>query len=195
MTSGATRAATTGAASVQRLHDGLDTGTVLSSAWLSAPARDVWPLCDHALRAPTSRQPYAPGDPGPGLVLVRDDGVYLMSNGLPVQARPDGAGAVTVHLSTPRGRVLRTWSESMTALRGGGDDTAVLLPLDPPVARALARAGAGDRLWVRYDRGLVSTAVGPVAPRRAAGPPGPRAGARDGAGAAAAPATGATVRP
>ncbi len=29
--------------------------------------------------------------PGPGLLLVKDDGIYLMSNGKPILAREDGA--------------------------------------------------------------------------------------------------------
>jgi hypothetical protein len=47
----------------------------------AAPA--VLELLRHAIAAPKHSSPYGKDDPGPGLFLVKDEGVYLMSNGKP----------------------------------------------------------------------------------------------------------------
>ena len=47
----------------------------------AAPA--VLELLRHALAAPKHVSPYGEADPGPGLFLVKDEGIYLMSNGKP----------------------------------------------------------------------------------------------------------------
>ena len=47
----------------------------------AAPA--VLELLRHALAAPKHVSPYGEADPGPGLFLVKDEWIYLMSNGKP----------------------------------------------------------------------------------------------------------------
>jgi hypothetical protein len=70
----------------------------------AAPA--VLELLHHAIAAPTHTSPYSKEDRGPGLFLVKDEGVYLMSNGkpgLPGSPRP-GSLSVSFH------QALSTWA-------------------------------------------------------------------------------------
>lgn len=50
--------------------------------YLDFPLADILPLLSHAFAAETNYRPYCPDENAePGLVLVGDQGVYLMSNG------------------------------------------------------------------------------------------------------------------
>jgi hypothetical protein len=49
----------------------------------------IRPLWEHALCAGDWREPHSPQGRGPGLLLVKDLGCYLMSNGEPGWARPN----------------------------------------------------------------------------------------------------------
>ena len=52
---------------------------------------DVKPCIEHARAATTHCMPYNIGKPnGPDLWLVKDGGIYLMSNGLPVDSADEG---------------------------------------------------------------------------------------------------------
>ncbi|WP_051030276.1 MULTISPECIES: DUF3085 domain-containing protein [Nocardia] len=52
---------------------------------------DVLELAEHAIAAPEHRQAYGDESPvgTPSLIWVKDDGIYLLSNGLPNQPRTD----------------------------------------------------------------------------------------------------------
>ena len=88
-------------------------------------------LVQHAQGAPSFRALY--GDPDtakPGLWLVADQGIYLMSPGLPMLADPDKPDSNLVayaHESDPT--CSEDWYESKRALVGG-DDFGDWLPLD-----------------------------------------------------------------
>lgn len=51
---------------------------------------EVAPLLEHTRHAPEHTAPYGIGEPVPGLFLVKDQGIYLMSNGKPHLPRPGG---------------------------------------------------------------------------------------------------------
>lgn len=53
----------------------------MATLTFAAPA--VLELLRHAIAAPKHSSPYSQEDPGPGLFLVKDEGIYLMSNGKP----------------------------------------------------------------------------------------------------------------
>jgi hypothetical protein len=56
---------------------------------------ELRPLWEHALCAPDWREPHAfAGRREPGLLLVKDLGCYIMSNGDPGWVRPNGAHVV-----------------------------------------------------------------------------------------------------
>lgn len=57
----------------------------------------VLDLLAHAAASTKHSAPYGLGrDPGPGLFLVHDDGVYLMSNGQPMQPKENGESGAKV---------------------------------------------------------------------------------------------------
>ncbi|WP_426512879.1 hypothetical protein ACPPVO_20890 [Dactylosporangium sp. McL0621] len=47
------------------------------------PLGEVLVLVEHAAAAPANAEPVADEAPGPALLLVAEDGIYLLSNGLP----------------------------------------------------------------------------------------------------------------
>ncbi|MBF6331884.1 hypothetical protein [Nocardia transvalensis] len=100
------------------------------------PLSEVGEIAEHALAAdehsPSISQ-YDNGDPGgPALVWAKDDGTYVLSNGLPRQladpADPDGWSKVAFAEGWGRG----TGSE-IGATPVGGDDFSEHLDLDEPV--------------------------------------------------------------
>jgi len=94
----------------------------------------VLELLAHAKAAPEHTSPYGlTPNPGPGLMLVKDDGIYLMSNG-----EPGLAGAQTINkIVYPRGyealpstAAVEERSERYDKIRAaaGGDDFPEFLP-------------------------------------------------------------------
>lgn len=95
---------------------------------------DLLPLIEHSKQAKAHTAPYGVGKPEPGLFLVKDDGIYLMSNGEP---------GLLVEEGKPRNRVV--YANGYEALSGdvdqrgaqydkiraavGGDDFVELVPL------------------------------------------------------------------
>lgn len=55
-------------------------------ARLSFAGADLVPLIEHARHSKDHSMPYGHGRKEPGLLLVKDDGIYLMSNGRPGQS-------------------------------------------------------------------------------------------------------------
>ncbi|MGW4369168.1 hypothetical protein ACWEKT_26335 [Nocardia takedensis] len=108
-------------------------------------------LAEHAMAAEQHAPPYSATAAGPSLICAKDDGIYLVSNGLPVQAptRADPAhfGMHAVHAHG---------HGSGTHWHGGpplGDDFRQHLPLTTPVTEDgqrlidLLRAAPADR-WL-----------------------------------------------
>jgi hypothetical protein len=114
-------------------------------------AAPVSELIAHALAAPEHSKGYGDNGPGvPALVFVKDEGIYLMSSGIPgidCDGRP-------IPKATPRGHVHKQnkvvyadgfgEEASHEAMRAavGGDDFAEYLPVDQRLADDLKRAVA-----------------------------------------------------
>lgn len=98
---------------------------------LTFSAEEIRPLIEHA-RACTEHKPYYGEEAtGPGLFLVKDEGIYLMSNGLPndmvKRPAPNGNGETDMCRvayaknfdPTERDR-MEVWDDARAAV--GGDD-------------------------------------------------------------------------
>lgn len=73
----------------------------IPAARLFFPLADVVAAAEHAVASPAHRLAYGDTSPYPALWWVKDDGTYLMSNGIPAEgAKPDDDPAGR---STPRG--------------------------------------------------------------------------------------------
>jgi hypothetical protein len=124
----------------------------------------VLELLTHAKAAHTHTSPYGlTPNPGPGLMLVKDDGIYLMSNGEPhlpgtetlnrvVYARGYKALPTTASMEERMAR----YDQVRDAV--GGDDFAEFLP-----AKSLARLAADGRLEIELTADKMSIFI--VAPQ------------------------------
>lgn len=100
-------------------------------ARLRFSTKDVFPLLLHAKACSEWGMAYGhKGDPGPRLVLVKDEGIYLMSNGQPRQIDPqaDGTRCIVAYATGHDPRNGNTWDKDREA--AGGDDFGEWLPLD-----------------------------------------------------------------
>lgn len=109
---------------------------------------DLLPLIEHSKQAKAHKAPYGVGEAKPGLYLVKDDGIYLMSNGEP---------GLLVEYGKTRNRVV--YAKGYEALSGdmdkrsaqydkirdavGGDDFVELVPLS-----AVERVQAGGQVVI-----------------------------------------------
>ena len=86
----------------------------------------------HALNANQWEMPFAEDEtPGPALLFVHDDGVYLMSNGIPRDFSDDTeARSYTAHAATTKPNVDEDWWHNAAALVGG-DDFVEILAITP----------------------------------------------------------------
>ncbi len=128
----------------------------------------VLELLAHAKAAPQHTSPYGlTPNPGPGLMLVKDDGIYLMSNGEPglpgtdtvnkvVYARGYEALPATVGMEERMARYDKVRDAA------GGDDFAEFLP-----AKSFARLIADGKVEIELtaDRMAVSIVNPSVKPR------------------------------
>ena len=102
-------------------------------AKLEFDATAVLELLEHALNAPHHTSPYGlTQNPGPGLMLVKDAGIYLMSNREPRLPGTDTANKVVYArgYEDPDATASESeWSEQYTKIRDavGGDDFAEFL--------------------------------------------------------------------
>lgn len=85
---------------------------------------------------------------GPGLVLVHDQGVYLLSNGTPPQLVGEGPSRVVAYAEGTNPNSDPDWWEVGRCLVGG-DDFAQFLPIEP--FEDLIAAGAPIVLKVADD--------------------------------------------
>lgn len=135
---------------------------------LRFPLPDVLALADHAISAPGHKPTFADTADGklpvPALWLVGDDGIYLMSNGLPEQPHPGGGDRLlVVHAD---GYSTAT-SKHDARDEIGGDDFCDPLPLldaraDGPTLHARLAAGAAagrDLLVINLDPTVIEFLV------------------------------------
>lgn len=119
----------------------------------------VLELLKHAKAAPQTVSPYGlTPNPGPGLMLVKDDGIYLMSNGEPALPGTDTVNKVVYARGYEALPVTATVEERMERYdkvrdAAGGDDFAELLPANSLTGLAsggLLEIGlTADRMTIR----------------------------------------------
>jgi hypothetical protein len=98
----------------------------------------------------------------PGLWLVGDQGVYLMSNGNPGSLKPDGSGSHVVCYADqvdPVKLEFDTWWANKRA-SFGGDDGCDLLEADV-IRRAITAAGTSDRIALNVTPQFIEVAAPP----------------------------------
>jgi hypothetical protein len=109
----------------------------------------VLELLKHAQAAPKTTSPYGlTEDPGPGLFLVKDDGVYVMSNGEPHFPGTDSRNKVVYargYEALPQTATLEDRMNRYEKVRSaaGGDDFAEFLP-----AKSLEKLEQGGLLEI-----------------------------------------------
>ncbi len=98
------------------------------------PTADLLRLTLHAILAPNHRMGYeSDAPPAPGLLLVHDQGVYLMSNGLPADTAAAETGQHVVYADgcNPNIGSFDEWYDTSRELVGG-DDFVEVLPFGDP---------------------------------------------------------------
>lgn len=120
-------------------------------AILSFPAAPLRRLIDHARAAPDHNMGWSDAAPQPALFLVGDDGIYLMSNGIPRDLREaGGSGAYVVHALGLNPNTDPDWWEAKRA-SFGVDDGAETLALIDEIDLQLCRGEAFIRLEITPD--------------------------------------------
>lgn len=104
---------------------------------------DLQPLIEHAKNAPEHVTDHSGEQLGPGLFLVKDQGVYLMSNGIPGHKRADGERHQVVYAQGLNPETDPDWYDAAHYLCGG-DDFGELIPM-ATIEAALAQ---GDTLEI-----------------------------------------------
>jgi hypothetical protein len=109
---------------------------------------DLKRCVEHALNSKEWRMGYAPVDDenpaGPGLFLVHDQGVYLMSNGEPGDALKHTLGLYVAYAEGCHPDKNEDWWDTSRALVGG-DDFAEIIKID---SSWLAACDENDELHV-----------------------------------------------
>lgn len=110
------------------------------------PLAEVLALAEHAIAAaghkPSFSNHFDGTTPVPALWFVGDEGLYLMSNGLPAQPHPTEAGRL--HVVYARGYQTSMSKHAISHAIGGDDFCQVLALLDPQPGGTLhARLAAG----------------------------------------------------
>ncbi len=144
----------------------------MATLTFAAPA--VLELLRHAIAAPKHSSPYSQEDPGPSLFLVKDEGIYLMSNGKPGLPGENAPNKVVYAkgyepLTEKQRDGSDAWGERYEKIRAavGGDDFAEFLPAD-----SLKELQPQDKLSVRLSatkidiRIIPSTTPAPTDPAR-----------------------------
>jgi hypothetical protein len=123
---------------------------------LRFPIAGVRKLMDHALASPSHMRFFGyPGRPRPSLALVKDDGIYLMSNGNPrlmASKRRNFIVCADRFDPTKRDRT-SVWDDARAAV--GGDDFAEQIALNNQLIEAL-REGDCTALIVSFTKKTMS---------------------------------------
>ncbi|MEI9979384.1 MAG: DUF3085 domain-containing protein [Edaphobacter sp.] len=127
----------------------------------------VLELVTHAKAAPRNISPYGlTENPGPGVMLVKDDGVYLMSNGEPPLPGTDTANKVVYaqgYEALPATASVEERMAQYDKIRdaAGGDDFAEFIP-----AKSLSALEPEGELQIELsvDKMTVSVVRPPLAP-------------------------------
>ena len=119
-------------------------------------ASNVLPIAEHALTAPTHKESFSQDQSGPALWLVKDAGVYLMSNGDPGLLLPEkDAGSVVVYA---RGLSdAANYNDIVDAV--GGDDFCEAVPIDAAFVAELRAAPAGHVVVVSLTENSIGVAI------------------------------------
>jgi hypothetical protein len=111
-------------------------------------------LCEHAMAATEWSRAYEDMEEGgsearPGLILVGDRGVYLMSNGNPGLLKEDGKGHVVVYAEgiNPTVDDFETWWAAKNATFGG-DDGAYYIPWALPILKMIGQNPNATKLQI-----------------------------------------------
>ena len=120
----------------------------------------VLELLAHAKAAPRTVSPYGlTEDPGPGVMLVKDDGVYLMSNGEPGLRGTETTNKVVYAQGYEALPATASVEERMARYdkirdAAGGDDFAEFIP-----AKSLTALEAGGSLQVELSADKMTIAI------------------------------------
>lgn len=133
----------------------------MATLTFAAPA--VLELLRHAIAAPKHSSPYSQEDPGPGLFLVKDEGIYLMSNGKPGLLGENEHNKVVYAdgyepLTETRRDGTDTWGERYEKIRDavGGDDFGEFLSAD-----SFKRLQPQDKLTIRISATTIDLTIIP----------------------------------
>lgn len=113
----------------------------------------VLELLSHAKAAPKTTSPYGlTEDPGPGLFFVKDDGVYVMSNGEPPLPGAESRNKVVYaqgYEALPQTASVDERMEQYDKVRdaAGGDDFAEFIP-----AKSIEKLEQNDLLEINLTR-------------------------------------------
>lgn len=124
------------------------------------PRVKIVALVAHSKAAPEHYQPYVKVDPKAcpaGLVLVGDEGIYLMSNGKPDLAKEDPNRVAYCRESDPT-----TKSDDWYAAKArifGGDDGAELIELEHFERSLSPEGGNGDPKAKWFRMGITSRGI------------------------------------
>lgn len=117
-------------------------------AILKFKADEVEALCEHAMQSKDWSMGYSTDiDPAPGLFLVGDHGVYLMSNGTPSQKKPEGAGNVVSYAEGCNPHTDPGFYEAKVAVFGG-DDGVDVLPFAGPLLAMIKENATAKHLQI-----------------------------------------------
>jgi hypothetical protein len=127
----------------------------------------VLELLEHAKAAPRTVSPYGlTPDPGPGVMMVKDDGVYLMSNGEPGLRGTETTNKVVYAKGYEALSATASMDERMAQYdkirdAAGGDDFAEFVP-----AKSLTALEPGGSLEVELspDKMIISIVRQPLSP-------------------------------
>lgn len=112
------------------------------------PLGEVLVLAEHAAAAPANAEPVADEAPGPALLLVAADGIYLLSNGLPqLDATPGQAQAYSMRAVYAEGCGPGTSVAVRDAAIGFAGATLTGVPISLAILHRLRAAAADFNLF------------------------------------------------
>lgn len=113
-------------------------------------AISVQRLVEHAKCAPQHAMGYSDAQPKPALMLVGDQGVYLVSNGEPADKAEDAPSCFVAHARGHNPNIDHDWWDAKRA-SFGGDDGVEVLDIIPAVDLLLSRGEAEIKIEINDD--------------------------------------------